>query len=157
PKEILDNAGLQPAFKNILNEQFSAAAAPEPPKRVAAFAGNGFALVTWNPPVFTGVYPNEIFKRTMPTYTVTSSAGNTTTISMDEFNKNGYAKISGLTNDKEYTFTVTASDGVNTSVPSLPSEPVTPTAKPITVPSAPTNAVALPGDGIVSIHFASPR
>lgn len=157
PAEILQNAGLQSEFKNILDEKFSAAAAPEPPKRVAAFAGNGFALVTWNPPVFIGVYPDEIYKRTIPGYTVTSSAGDTTTISADEFKRNGYAKISGLTNGKEYTFTVTASDGVNTSAPSLPSEPVVPTAKQISVPPAPTNATAEVNGNIASIHFASPR
>jgi hypothetical protein len=156
PKEILDNAGLQPAFKNILDEKFSAAAAPEPPKRVAAFAGNGFALVTWNPSVFMGVLPDAIYAIGFPHYTVISSAGDTATISMDEFNKNGYAKISGLTNGKTYTFTVTASDGVNTSAPSLPSEPVTPTAKEIHAPEAPDSARAEVADGIASIHFGAP-
>lgn len=156
PADILHNAGLQPDFKNILDERFSAAAAPEPPRRVAVFAGNGFALVTWNPPVFMGVLPDEIFKRTLPSYTVTSSAGDTATISVAEFNEKGYVKISGLTNGTSYTFTVTAGDGVNTSAPSLPSEPVVPTAKEIHAPEAPGGARAEAADGIASIHFSAP-
>ncbi|HTX22896.1 MAG TPA: hypothetical protein VMD27_13690 [Candidatus Aquilonibacter sp.] len=156
PQKILQNAGLKPAFKNILNEPFGSPSAPEPPKRVAAFAGNGFALVSWNPPVFMGTYPGIV--DSLPSfYTVTSSAGDKTTISMAEFNEKGYVKISGLTNGQSYTFTVTADNGINMSSPSLPSEPVIPTAKSITTPAAPSTAeVSASDDGIASVHFGAP-
>ena len=156
PAEILQNAGLQPKYKPILGETFSGPAAPEPPSRVAAFAGDGFALVAWNPPTFLGVLPDHVRRSAMPGYTVTSSAGQTATISMAEFDKQGYVKISGLTNGQSYTFTVTASDGVNVSAPSLPSEAVTPSSKTIQPPAAPATATASTSDGMAIVHFPAP-
>jgi hypothetical protein len=52
PRAVLGSAGLEPAFQGLLGRHFGPAAPPEPPSRVAAVAGNGYALVTWSPPVF---------------------------------------------------------------------------------------------------------
>ncbi len=52
PRAVLGAAGLEPAFQGLLGRHFGPAAPPEPPSRVAAVAGNGYALVTWSPPVF---------------------------------------------------------------------------------------------------------
>ncbi|HTA95514.1 MAG TPA: right-handed parallel beta-helix repeat-containing protein, partial [Verrucomicrobiae bacterium] len=149
PAEILQNAGLQSAFKKILDRQFGNPAAPEPPSRVAAFAGNGFALVAWNPSVFEGGAPVQ-------SYTAISSKGEKATIPIAEFNVKGYAKISGIADSAGRTFAVMANNANGTSAPSLPSEIVTPNSKPITPPSAPASASVSIGDGMATIHFAPP-
>ncbi|HTV62796.1 MAG TPA: fibronectin type III domain-containing protein [Verrucomicrobiae bacterium] len=150
PEAILQHAGLQPEFKSILKEQLGAPAAPEPPSRVAAFAGNGFALVAWNPSVFDGGTP-------VKSYTVISSEGDKVTVSIGEFNKEGYVKISGLSNGKDYTFSVTANNANGSSSPSLPSESVTPNDRPVHPPAAPSMASVSPGDGMATIHFDAPE
>lgn len=147
---ILQNAGLEPAFKNILDRQFGNPSAPEPPSRVAVSAGDGFAVVTWNPSIFDGGSPVE-------SYTVSSSDGDKTQISAADFKTLGYAKVSGLSNGKHYTFVVTANNANGTSSPSLPSETVVPDGKPVQPPGAPTTAMAFPGEGCASIHFDSPE
>jgi hypothetical protein len=65
PRAVLNAAGLEPEFKSLLDRHFAPATPPEPPSRVAAVAGNGYALVTWSPPVFVGESPVE-------SYTVTA-------------------------------------------------------------------------------------
>jgi len=150
PAEIRQSAGLQTQYKDILNQHFSAASAPEPPSRVAAAAGDGFALIAWNPSVFEGSAPVE-------SYTVTSSKGDKATVSAADFWTAGYVKVTGLTNGADYTFTVTATNANGTSSPSLPSRAVTPGNKAIHPPSAPANVEAFAGEGAVSIHFQSPE
>ena len=149
PADILQNAGVQSAFKGILNEQFGNPSEPEPPSRVAVVAGNGFAYVAWNPSVFDGGAP-------VNSYTVTSSQGNQTTISAADFQEKGYARIDQLSNDAACTFKVTASNANGTSAPSLPSETVTPNAGMIQLPSALEEVSAWAGDGMASIHFGPP-
>jgi len=149
-EQVLQSAGLRAEYKGILNEHFSNPSAPEPPSRVAAAAGDGIAFVAWNPSVFEGGAPVE-------SYTVTSSKGDKATISSADFWTNGYVKFSGLTNDTDYTFAVTATNANGTSSPSLPSRTVTPSAKGIHPPSAPTNIEAFAGEGAVSIHFQTPE
>ena len=61
PGNLLQKAGLQPAFADILDKRFGRPRAPEPPGRVAAAAGNGSALVARNPPVFDGGTPVESY------------------------------------------------------------------------------------------------
>ena len=149
PASIVEKAGLQAEYKDILNQRFAPPSAPEPPSRVAVFAGDGFAYVAWNPPILEGGAPVE-------SYTVTSSKGDKATISSDELWSKGFVKVSGLTNGAEYTFTVTATNANGTSSPSLPSRPVTPSAKAIHPPSAPTNVQAFGGEVAASIHFGAP-
>jgi Fibronectin type III domain len=150
PKVLLRNAGLQPAFADILGERFGQPGAPEPPGRVAAAAGNGFALVAWNPPVFDGGAPVE-------SYTVIPSQGDQATVSEADFRAKGYVKVTGLANGQDYTFTVKANNANGASAPSLPSATIVPNAKAIRPPSAPARAFAEPGDGMASIHFEAPE
>ncbi len=149
PASIVDNAGLQPNYKKILDEKFSAGA-PEPPMRVAAAAGNGIAYVAWNPPILQGGAPVE-------SYTVTSSKGDKVTVPAADLWNKGYAVVSGLTNSTEYTFTVTAANANGSSSPSLPSQPISLKGAPIHVPSAPRNVKAYAEGGAVSIHFQAPE
>jgi hypothetical protein len=149
PPEILHNAGLEPAFTNILDKRFGSPAAPEPPHRVAAFAGDGFVLVSWNPPNFNGGAHIE-------SYTVISSKGDKQTFPGTEFKTNAYAKFTGVVNDTPYTFVVTANNANGSSAPSLPSATVTPSAKKIQPPGAPGSAVASIHNGIASIHISAP-
>ncbi|HTR40832.1 MAG TPA: fibronectin type III domain-containing protein [Pseudomonadales bacterium] len=149
PANILNKAGLQPAYKGILDKQFSSPSAPEAPRRIAVAPGNGFVLVSWNPPNFIGSSP-------VTSYTVTSSSGDKQTFSADAFAKDAYVKFSGVNNDKTYTFVVTADNANGSSPASLPSAPVTPSAKTIQAPGAPANATAYVRDGIASIHVSAP-
>jgi hypothetical protein len=150
PQAILDAAGLEKSFRTLLERTFGRPAAPESPSRVAAFGGNGYALVTWSPPVFDGEAPVEW-------YTVTASSGTKATVSAAVFLTAGYLRVPGLTNGTEYTFTVTARNAHGESAPSMPSRPVALTEKPIPLPAAPARVSALAGPGgLVSIHFQDP-
>ena len=149
PASITDRAGLEPKYRGILDLTFAAPSAPEPPSRVAAFAGADFAYVSWNPPILEGGSPVE-------SYVVSSSAGDAVTISSAEFWSEGYAKIPRLSEETAYTFTVTARNAHGTTPPSLPSGPVTTTDKAIRTPSAPTRVEAFVAGRAASIHFGSP-
>jgi hypothetical protein len=148
PASILHNAGIEPAYRVVLAKNFGSNV-PEAPERVAAFAGNGFAYVTWNPPVREG-------NSTIKSYTVISSKGDHLAVSASDLCANGYVKLSGLTNGTSYTFTVTATNVQGTSVASLPSSPVTPNTATVSVPSAPSYVAAYAGPNAVSVHFRIP-
>jgi hypothetical protein len=149
PAEIVQNAGLQPTFRDIATLRFAKNAPPEPPSRVGAWAGDGFAFVTWSPSVQEGGAPVE-------SYIVRASNGAEVRISNAEFWKNTYVKVSGLPDGDPLTFTVSASNRYGESVDSLPSLPVKPEERKVELPSAPENVSALAGKGEVSIHFQVP-
>jgi hypothetical protein len=150
PAAILQNAGLEPAYKDILGKQLGNSSAPGAPMRVAVSAENGFALVTWNPPNFEGGAP-------VKSYTVISSKGDKKTFSADEFRTNAYVTFTGLDNDSTYTFAVTANNENGSSPPSLPSAPVTLSARTIQPPDAPSSASVFIRNGIASIHIGAPE
>jgi len=153
PKAILDNAGLEPAYKNALERRYAQlvpATAPEAPSRVAAAPGNGFAYVTFSPPVADGGLP-------VLSYTVTTSTGSTVTVAAEEFLKLAYLRVPSLPNGQPVTFSVTATNAAGVSVPSLPSVAITPEDRTVTPPPAPAAVSAYPGEhGNVSLHFQSP-
>jgi hypothetical protein len=154
PRAVLDAAGLEPAFQGLLRERIAPAAPPEPPSRTASIAGNGFALVTWSPPVFEGESPVERY--TVTAWSGAASAG-TAGISAAEFRDVGYVKLSGLQNGTAYRFTVTASNRQGDSVASMPSRSVTPGSKPFPLPAPPAHVSAIAdASGRVSIHFQDP-
>ncbi len=149
PASIVDSSGLQPAYRDILSWRFGAPAAPEPPERVAAFAGDRFAYVSWLEPVVDG-------GSDVASYTVAASTGQQVTVLAKDFRRAGYVKVSGLGNGAPVTFTVTASNANGTGPVSLRSAPVTPTASSPTRPGAPNALVVHPGDGAVAVLFAPP-
>ena len=142
-------AGLEPEFRNLLDERFAPPVAPAPPSRISADAGNGTADIAWSPSIFDGGSP-------VASYTVTSSRGDHATISADDFRRHGYLALSGLSNGTAYTFAVTAANASGTSAPSLPSLSVTPSAKAIEVPPAPARIQVWARDGKASVHFQAP-
>ncbi len=153
PHAILDQAGLDSAFKAKLESRYAQllpATRPEPPSRVAAAPGNGFAYVTFSPSVNDGGRP-------VLSYTATASTGAKTTVTAAEFLKLAYLRVPSLANDQPVTFTVSAANAIGTSAPSMPSYTVTPENRTVTPPSPPLGVSAHPGDhGNVSIHFQHP-
>ena len=86
---------------------------PDPPASVVAVAGDTTASVGWAAPANNG--------SPITAYTVTSSPGNRTCTTTGTT----FCTVSGLTKGSTYTFTVTATNGVGTSLPSAPSASVT--------------------------------
>jgi hypothetical protein len=153
PHSILDQAGLEPAYKTKLEARYAeliGAGRPEAPSRVAAAPGNDFAYVTFSPSVADG-------NRPVLSYTVTASTGAKVTVAAGEFLKLAYMRVPALANGQPVTFTVTATNAIGTSVASLPSYAVTPSDRKVTPPPPPADVSAHPGEhGNVSIHFQSP-
>ena len=151
PKELIDAAGIEPAWRSILTRALEAPSAPEPPSRVAAWGGDGFALVTWSPSVFEG-------GDAVRSYTVAASDGTKVSIPADEFWKQGYVKVPGLKNGTAYTFTVVAANGTGASPQSLPSYAVTPSVEAMTKPEKPDSArVYADRLGRASVVFRDPQ
>jgi len=118
---IRDSAGLEPAFKGSSQSgSRSGGAGPEPPQRVAAFAGTGSRTCR-------GIRrSSRSFRRAV--VHVRASNGSSATISAEEL-ASAATSSSGLTNDAPIAFTVTASNEAATSQESLPSLAVTPSTR----------------------------
>jgi alpha-tubulin suppressor-like RCC1 family protein len=107
------------------------ATVPNPPTGVSAVAGNTSATVSWTPPASNGG---------------SAITGYTATSSPDGLTGNAAANatsvvVSGLTNGTAYTFTVAAVNTIGPSLPSAPSNSVT--------PSGPTTTTAIPASTTV--------
>lgn len=111
------------------NQYLSESLAPDAPTGVSAVAGDGQATVSFTAPASNG----SAFTH----YTVTASPGGVTATGTGTS-----IVVGGLTNGTAYTFTVTATNGVGTSSPSLASNSVT--------PAAPTPA---PTGTYLQVHF----
>ena len=90
---------------------------PNAPTSVSATAGNAQSVISFTAPADTG-------GSTITSYTVTSSGGQTATGSASPIT------VTGLTNGTAYTFTITATNTIGTSVASSPSNSITPSAGP---------------------------
>jgi len=150
PADLIANSGLQPAFRTLLHTPTTPPTTPEPPSRVAAFGKDSSAYITWSPSVFEGGSP-------VTSYIVTASDGTKTTISAAEFMQKAYVEMKGLTNGRDYTFTVKASNATGLSAPSLPSLPVHLRPFTIAAPGAPATASAVFEGDVASIHFQTPE
>ena len=111
---------------------------PDPPRNVAAVAGNGQATVSFSPPANNG-------GSAITGYTVSSSDGQAIASSSSP------VVVTGLTNGTGYTFVVTAQSAAGTSGPSDRTAVVTPA----TAPSAPTISGLSAGTGQVTVSFAA--
>jgi hypothetical protein len=115
---------------------------PGPPLDVTAVPGDGLADVLWSPPLSDGGSPVTQY------LAVSDPAGLTVVVDGSTLN----AKMSGLTNETAYTFTVTATNLLRTGEPSAPSESATPQGR----PGPPLAVVALPGDGQARVSWVPP-
>ncbi len=119
------------------------ASPPAPPTGVSATAANALASVGFTPPASTGGSP-------IVSYTVTSSPG-----SVVATGTASPITVTGLTNGKPYTFTVSATNAAGfTSVASAKSNRVKPSG-PIP-PKAPTGVHATAGNGQATVSFRLP-
>ncbi len=99
---------------NIATKTPGAPTVPDAPTIGTATAGNTEAIVTFSAPADNG-------GSAITSYTATSSPGG--------FTSSGASSpltVTGLTNGVEYTFTVTATNAIGTSVPSSASNAITP-------------------------------
>ena len=117
-------------------------AAPVPPSGIVAAPGDGSVQVSWEAPYSEG-------GSAITSYTATASpGGKTCTWTTGPLE----CTVTGLTNGVTYTFTVTATNAQGTSLPSAVSWPVIPG----TVPGAPTEVAAVPGDGSALVEWLEP-
>jgi len=110
---------LQPFTSVVLIKDLTAVAVPSAPTSVVASAGNASVLVTFVAPASDGGSAITGYTVTsIPAGGIDSNAGSTSLTH----------KITGLTNGTSYTFTVKATNSVGTSVASIASNLVIPTA-----------------------------
>ena len=125
----------------------SAPTAPGAPTNVTASAGNGSATVSWTAPSSNGGSP-------ITSYTVTPSTGGVAGTPVQVAGTATSTNVTGLTNGSAYTFTVTATNAIDTGPASAPSNSVTPSAP--TAPGAPTNVTASAGNGSATVSWTAP-
>ena len=117
------------------------AARPDPPTSVLAQRGNQQATVSWTVPAANGsaITAYAVVAVEDPTKGCTTT-GATTCV------------VTGLTNGSSYTFRVSASNGVGSSDPSIPSSSVTPATR----PNAPTGVTGTRASTQVSVSWTAP-
>jgi hypothetical protein len=153
PVSIVDNAGLEPAYRGLLGRRVGAISVPDIPSRVGTFAADQSVYVTWSPPSADNGAPIDSYTATVTDGTHTAS----TTISAADYRRLAYAAVGGLTDGVAYTATVTAHNAAGDSEVSLPSRsPVVPHALPGVKAGAPTGLKARAGDGAIGLQWTPP-
>ena len=116
------------------------------PLNVTATSANSAAVVSWDAPA-------ENRGSAVTSYTVSAyTSGNVLAGTCNTSSPTTTCSVTGLTNGDAYTFKVSATNGIGTSLQSSASAPITPS----TVPGVPTGVVASAGDGSASISFIAP-
>jgi chitinase len=132
--------GLRPA------SAAAAAGPPSPPRSVRPFPGNASATLKWHAPDHLNGYPVTEWaiiaynSRNTPLPTRIFKSAATT-----------YA-YPGLSNSREYTFTVAAKNRKGWSLPSARSDPVR-----VGVPAKPAKPAAVPGVGSATVSWKTPN
>jgi large repetitive protein len=144
-KVIATNA-IGPSTASSASPAAAINAAPSVPLAVTAVSGNALATASWDPPA--NINGSAITGYTATAYDANNVAkGTCTTIAPI-----ATCTVNGLTNGAPYTFKVTATNGIGTSLASLASSAVIPS----TVPNAPTAVSAAPLDGGATVSFTAP-
>jgi hypothetical protein len=135
--------GVGISLPSTASNSVTPAAVPDAPTDVTAVAGNAQATVNFAAPVSNGGSP-------ILSYTATSSPDGLTGTCV------GPAActitVANLVNGTAYTFTVTAANSAQISLPSAASSSVTPA----TIPDAPSAVSALSGDRQATVTFTAP-
>lgn len=116
---------------------------PTAPREVSAASGSNVASIAWTAPADDG-------GRKVDSYRATASPGGQSCTSSTRLG----CEIAGLANNRAYTFTVTASNAVGTSVASTPSNLVTPLDP---APDAPQSVRAVGSNRAATISWLPPR
>jgi len=119
---------------------------PSAPIIFLAGAGDGQASVTWLTPESDG-------GSAILSYTVTASPGFFSCTTPN--GSTNTCVVTGLTNGVSYTFTVTARNNLGDGPASAAFGPITPRPAPV-APDAPTEVVAMAGDGLVDVSWVAP-
>jgi hypothetical protein len=136
PPDVLENAGLEPPYRSLLDRRIGAPGVPEAPSRVGTSTAGADALyVTFNPSFVDGGSP--VTGYTARAYDTTGRQVGEQAVTAGEFKRTALVRIGGLTGGP-FTVTVTAANAYGSSVPSLASSPLTPTAATV-LPTAPTS------------------
>ncbi|MFI6560041.1 fibronectin type III domain-containing protein [Streptomyces sp. NPDC050534] len=134
PPKILADAGLEPAYRSLLDRRVGARSVPEAPSRVGTgTAGPDALYVTFNPAFADGGSPVRSY--TARAYDMTGRQVGRQSVPAADFERTALVRIGQLpAAGGPFTVTVTASNDVGAGAPSLASFPL-----------APTTATALPG------------
>jgi len=133
---VTETNGIGTSPASAASNSITPAGLPVAPTSASATAGNQQASVSFTPGSNNG--------SAVIGYTVTSSPGG--------FTGTGTSSpitVTGLTNGTSYTFTVTETNAIGTSVASSPSNSVTPSGPPLT----PTSVTATGGDTVATVSF----
>ncbi|MFJ3772942.1 fibronectin type III domain-containing protein [Streptomyces sp. NPDC090075] len=135
PPDILGNAGLEPAYRHLLDRRTGALSVPEAPTRVGtATAGADALWVTFNPAFADGGSP--VTGYTARAYDATGHQVAEQSVSAPEFKRTALVHL-GVPAGGPVTVAVSARNAQGESAPSLASAPLAPTAA-TTLPAAPT-------------------
>jgi Right handed beta helix region len=146
PASILANAGLEAGFHSILGWQPKGNDVPSPPEEPSVlYAFRERAYVTWHPSLIGGSDPrlsytvNACLAHEPVSASRCDPAGvRPVTIAAGAFDRAGYALVTGLTDSRQYTFTVTANTPSGSSTPSVETLITTVSADAPGLPGKPT-------------------
>jgi hypothetical protein len=122
------------------------ATTPDPPLNPQATAGDVQATIVFQAPAGDGGSP-------ILGYTVTAIPADGTDSNADSLSLRHV--VTGLVNGTNYTFTVKARNAIGTSLPSVSSNTVKPSAS-VQLPGAPTGVTATAGTGKATVSFNAP-
>ena len=146
--QAVNVAGTGPAPSPSPSVTPSGPTLPGAPTNVTAVPGNNQAAVSWQAPASNG-------GSLITSYVVTASSGQSATVNGVAPNPPATSTtLTGLTNGVAVTFTVQAVNVAGTGPASSPSPSVTPSGP--TLPGAPTNVTAVPGNNQAVVSWQAP-
>jgi Right handed beta helix region/Fibronectin type III domain/Kelch motif len=161
PAALVASAGIEPRSRSVLSWRPAGESLPAPPDLLdVLYAFRSKAYITWHPSVTQGNTPVD-------SYTVTSCRVNgrgpcvgagapPVTISASDFDRFGYAVVSGLRNGSGYSLQVTASNQDGSSLASIATGPFTPAGHGNGLPSRPKGMAVQAGRHAVRVLWYPP-
>lgn len=164
PASIVSQAGIELRFGAVRSWKPPGQSAPNAPERVGIlYAFRGKSYVTWRPSFAegdTGVTSYTVSACRAPGAVASGQckrpAGRAATISASDFDRLGYAVVSGLRDGTHYAFTVVAANRGGSSTPSIPSAVVTESSHDPSRPGRPKGLDARPGRRLVRLLWYAP-